>query len=142
MMTPENLRGLTVRDAMQPLGSPVSRAGERVGEVARRQIAQSRSRRSQCSWTSGRLAGLITRGCAVRGAEEGRKAADRGRAPARNDAPGLRPDCALIDAQERLQARTARPLWSITAIAVGAAESARISRGSRQRSRLCGVSPP
>ena len=99
VMLSETLRGLTVRDAMQPLGYRLSR-NDRLGDIVDRIAASPQT--TFVVVEDGRLAGLITRGAllaAVRKA--GSTATVAAYLPATT--PKMAPDLPLTDAQEQLQ---------------------------------------
>jgi CBS domain-containing protein len=107
----ENLAGLTVRDAMQPLGVHLS-PNDRVHEAVRRVgvIPQS----GFAVVEGGRLAGIITRSALLDAARKAKNDATVGQHLPKRDpgaatpgAPQISPDEPLADAQERLLAERA-----------------------------------
>jgi Zn-dependent protease/CBS domain-containing protein len=99
VMMSESLRGLTVRDAMQPLGYRLTRS-DRLGDIVERVAASPQTVFAVVE--DGRLAGLITRSALLAAAKQARNAATVG---AHLPATTLKmaPDLPLLDAQEQLQ---------------------------------------
>ena len=94
----ESLHGLTVRDAMQPLGQRLAR-GDRLADVAERIAASPQS--AFVVVEDGRLAGLLTRGALLAAAKKtgGSTTVDQHLPPV---TPKIAPDVPLVDAQEQL----------------------------------------
>lgn len=123
VMTSESLRGLTVRDAMQPLGQRLAR-GDRVGDVIGRMAASPQS--AFVVVENGRLAGIVTRGALLATAKKSGSAAAVGEhLPAIT--PKIAPDLPLLDAQEQFQTTHAAVVVE-GGIAVGLLSSADIAR--------------
>jgi stage IV sporulation protein FB len=99
VMIYENLAGLTVRDAMQPLGYRLRRS-DRLGDIVERIAAAPQN--VFVVVEDGRLAGLMTRGALLTAAKkEGNAASVGAHLPATT--PKMTPDRPLLDAQEQLQ---------------------------------------
>ncbi len=99
VMMSETLYGLTVRNAMQPLGYRLAR-GDRLGDIIERIAASPQAAFAVVE--DGRLAGLITRGALLAAAKKSGNAAIVGaHLPATTHK--VAPDVPLLEAQEQLQ---------------------------------------
>ncbi len=96
----ENLAGLVVRDAMQPLGVRLD-AAERVLDAARRTAAASQS--AFIVVDGARLAGIMTRSALLAAAKKSNGTATVGQ-HVPQVIPQVAPDEPLVSAQEQLQA--------------------------------------
>lgn len=99
VMTQERLAGLTVRDAMQPLGRLLA-PGERVVEVARQSASSPQSAYPVFDGLSGRFAGILTREALLRSAKKAGAEGTVGEFMTRN-VPQVPPELGLDEAQQR-----------------------------------------
>lgn len=99
VMLSETLRGLTVRDAMQPLGYRLSR-NDRLGDIVKRIAASPQT--AFIIVEDRRLAGLITRSALLAAARKAGSAATVGAHILATTAK-VAPDLPLTDAQDQLQ---------------------------------------